>query len=144
MKKFKLLSIAVVLLVFSAIFIGCTANTSNKIVFYVEGQEYSQFSVSKDGKFTLPVDPEKKGYRFVGWYFDEGFKEPLTSKTKIKGSRKAYARFDKKQVKLYINGNLQEEVDLSEVETKKPAPEDLTFDGWYLERNLRKDTTERM
>lgn len=49
---------------------GTESNTADKteadLLFMVDNEVYARFS-----KGGIPVDPEKQGFRFDGWYFDE-------------------------------------------------------------------------
>lgn len=46
------------------------ASTDYEITFIVDGAEYAKITTAGNERLTIPVDPEKEGYIFEGWYFD--------------------------------------------------------------------------
>ena len=100
MKKLLFLStlLATVLFIFAA----CDISIKYKIEFYVDGKLYD--TVGTDGEtIRMPKDPDKKGYIFDGWFWDEDsqnepftinslFEQPLSEDNLYK----VYAHFDEK------------------------------------------------
>jgi uncharacterized repeat protein (TIGR02543 family) len=57
--------------------LSCT-DVSFKVDFIVDGEIYDTADTSGNESVILPKDPEKEGYTFVGWFFDEGiFEKPF-------------------------------------------------------------------
>ena len=48
--------------------------------FKVDGEKISTITASGTDPIKVPDDPEKKGYEFDGWYWDEGkWEKPFTA-----------------------------------------------------------------
>ena len=140
MKKLKIVALLSIMVIAIAALAGCTLNkksggnsnsTKKEVVFYVDGKEYARTPYNNKGEYRKPIDPTKEGHKFIGWYGDESFTKPVTVTKRTKGQVKAYARFEKTSVTLYLNGELYKETHHIDLENEKPAKENLTFDGWY-------------
>lgn len=103
------------------------------------------YSVSADGTnekftvdctFSLPSNPVKEGYTFVGWYYDEEFTraydgEPITAETQL------YAKFKINTYTVTFDSNGGSGVESktvdwnTSVELPISAKEDHTLLGWY-------------
>lgn len=46
-------------------------------------------------KITLPAEPVKEGYQFIGWYNDPDFEEPFIYETMPGKNLRAFAKFEK-------------------------------------------------
>ena len=73
---------------------ACVPSTEQyKLDFMVEGEVYHSRTTNGYSRITPPTDPEREGYVFAGWYFDEAFtveyfsysleKNPITKDTKV-------------------------------------------------------------
>lgn len=61
------------------LFLGCKEEKVITINFYLEQELYSTLEYNVEDILSLPADPEKEGYVFDGWYFDDGsFLQPMT------------------------------------------------------------------
>lgn len=110
------------------------------------------YSVSADGTnekftvdctFSLPPDPVKEGYTFVGWYYDEEFTraydgEPITAETQF------YAKFKINTYTVTFDSNGGSEVspqkhgiDTSIGELPTTTRTGFTFVGWYLSNGTK-------
>jgi len=75
---------------------GCaTADKTSLLKFKSDGKNYEVVIVdSADGTVTLPKDPEKNGYKFDGWFFDENkWETPLKTDSKIKEDTEVFAKW---------------------------------------------------
>ena len=68
-KKFfgLFLSLIITFLLISA----CNNKIEFTVNFEVDGVVYKTVSTRGNGSISMPVDPEKEGYIFEGWYWDE-------------------------------------------------------------------------
>lgn len=48
------------------------ANTEYTVDFMVDGELYQSVSAKKPDDLALPENPEKSGFTFIGWYYDDG------------------------------------------------------------------------
>lgn len=69
-----------------------------KITFRVDGETYAIVDASGNETIKIPEDPEKEGYTFDGWFWDENvWEKPFTAdsllKTPISSSMSVYAKF---------------------------------------------------
>ena len=79
--------------------------TDNEVVEVTEGE-----------KVTKPVDPEKIGYNFVGWFTDQDLTEKFDFNTRIISNTTLYAKWEKIEV------------------SPRPRPDDWPiYDGHYYE-----------
>ena len=80
MKKLKSLGL-ILIAIFSIItFAGCFDTVQFELSFVVDNEIY--YAIKTDGKSTIamPDDPEKAGYTFDGWYWDENvWQQPFTA-----------------------------------------------------------------
>jgi len=104
-----------------------------RITFYVDRVPYSELVLEKGDVITLPADPVKEGYRFLGWKgystgmtaeSDRGFcaqwesVSPVTFAVSYTVSGKAYS--------VYIPAG-------STIDFVPPVRDGYTFDGWYAD-----------
>ena len=52
-----------------------TATEQYKLDFIVDGEVYHSRTTNGASRINPPIDPEKTGFVFDGWYFDEEFTE---------------------------------------------------------------------
>ena len=77
--------------------VSCS-NVEFKISFIVDGKLYATVDTNGAEAIRLPVDPQKEGYEFRGWYWDEGtWQQPFTANsllyTPISSDVEVYAYF---------------------------------------------------
>ena len=117
---------------------------SSKVVVEFEtngGNEIHKVEIEKGADFVLPMEPEKEGYEFVGWYLDPAFSEEFKSIDDLKGTIKLYAKWEK--IKKYtvefknVDLNSIEVIDGDKI-TKPvdPIKEGFVFIGWYSDETL--------
>ncbi len=95
-------------------------------------------SVNYGAKYGKLPTPEKTGYNFDGWFFDEELTKPVSSTAKVENpeNHTLFAKWSKGQYKIsyYLDGKLYTETTLSYGDTiiPEPAPsaEGSTFSGW--------------
>lgn len=95
------LALLTVLLVSLLLFTACVTNPVKfELYFRVDGQVYSTVSTTGHEAIAVPKDPEKEGYTFNGWYWDEGiWEKPFTAYSlldaPISSNMSVYAKFVK-------------------------------------------------
>ncbi|MDE6660273.1 MAG: InlB B-repeat-containing protein [Anaeroplasmataceae bacterium] len=145
---------------FSAIFlsfglIACTANENKEpieitakyvVTFnYKNGNPSTSFQVQDGEKVTKPTEPQREGFKFLGWYLDESLKEAWDfDKNTVYRNITLYAGWEeilKYSIFYYIQGHGKAPEDILEA-TNLPNPlpnlEDVEgwhFVGWYLEES---------
>ena len=99
MKKslLKFFLIAIVLIISFSVLSACN-NVDFKIEFIVDGEVYATVSTNGSETIKMPEDPEKKGYSFDGWFWDEGvWKKPFTVNSLLENplseNMKVYAKW---------------------------------------------------
>ncbi len=74
MKRTILLALSLLTIVFSLFALSsCKKEEKFDVIFMVEGQQYSKITSSGNRLFPLPPEPQKEGYTFEGWYYDEDY-----------------------------------------------------------------------
>lgn len=90
----------------------------------------------KDGDFNLPTDPNKDGYKFIGWYYDD----QVISLDNIKTGMVLVAKYEKIETyyNVYFDSNGGDYIlPLKVLENDKvsepsnPVKEGYEFIGWY-------------
>ena len=99
MKKslLKFFLIAIMLIISFSVLSACN-NVDFKIEFIVDGEVYATVSTNGSETIKMPEDPEKKGYSFDGWFWDEGvWKKPFTVNSLLENplseNMKVYAKW---------------------------------------------------
>ena len=108
---------------------------------YMDGtREIGKEEILNGRKIAQPADPEKEGYRFIGWYADAELQNKYTFGAKISGNVNVYARFvedsDSEFTVAFVNGTEK----VSETRTINGVVEELatltetgkTFLGWWI------------
>lgn len=98
MKKILSLIFAACLIFIGSFFIEACKDEDikNKVVFYVDGQEYAYFETNGNEEIKLPDDPTKDGYVFNGWYlFEDKFNEKAYTEKTISTDISVYAKWEK-------------------------------------------------
>lgn len=113
------------------------------LTFIVEDTEYHSVSGELRSPVTFPTPPEKAGYEFKGWYYDDGvWENPVGDSAVIPGKdTEVYARFDEiipeYTVTFLIDGEAHSSLTVkANAEITLPdAPEieGMVFAGWYFD-----------
>lgn len=99
--------------------------------------------LDKGEEYTLPVPPEREGYRFLGWYTTEDFSGEPVEKLTADASLTFYAKWEKLYaVTLELDGGALEnetalylgegEVIYDSVEAIVPVKEGFLFEAWHM------------
>ena len=126
--------------------------TENKILYAVfeknkytvrfinEGEEYNKQEIEYKGTITKPIDPEKKYYRFVGWYEKNSEERFKVEDEIVTRDITLYAKYEviKYTVRFYDNDKVINEKTEYEAGSmidipSDPEKEGYTFIGWYKE-----------
>ncbi len=92
----KLLYLILTLSLLLCLFLGCREDaTAYKIEFMVEGEVYLSISTAGNERVSLPSDPTREGYTFLGWY-TEGSTEPFTAESLLNTALTADLRLSAK------------------------------------------------
>lgn len=115
--------------------------TKYNIEFYINDLEYNTQSVNENTSATLPTEPTKEGYRFVGWSINGTDIVENIETTPVTGNTTYTAVFQPVCIVTYM---VNDEVYLTQTvdsETKPVFPTnlenngDLQFIGWVTEAN---------
>lgn len=73
---------------------GCKIEGQHSVTFKdaVDGNTIQSISVKNDGTVTLPSNPSKAGFKFLGWYSDEDTE--FTAKTPVTADMTVYAKWE--------------------------------------------------
>ena len=64
-------------------FVAC-GGLNLEITFVVDGQEYAEIQTVGSEAITMPKDPQKDGFTFVGWFFDKDvWQKPFTANSML-------------------------------------------------------------
>ena len=127
------------------------------ISFYIDGALADTVRTSGNETLDLPAAPEKDGYTFAGWFFDNGtWRKELTADTysekPLIGDVSVYAFYEKTEEPVLPqeytvffdvdNGTPVAAVTTSRIE-KQPQTtrEGYTFEGWYTDKNFTEKVT---
>ncbi len=157
MKKITCILIALVLAMGVAFALCSCGGESITLTFISDGEEYGIIEIGAEETLEFPKAPEKEGYDFLGWYYDDGVWEkpatvdgllenPLTESTSV------YAYFVEKEPvddeppapeKIYCTVTFDsaggsevapQTVEKDTVATEPPIPtkSGYEFKGWYI------------
>ena len=101
MKKYFGFVLLLILAISASLFVGC-GKVDFKLNFVVDGEVYDTISTNGEESIKLPANPEKEGYVFDGWYWDnEVWKKPFTANslldTPLSSDMSVYAKFEKEE-----------------------------------------------
>ncbi len=101
MKKYFGFVLLLVLAISASLFVGC-GKVDFKLNFIVDGEVCATISTNGEEAIKLPANPEKEGYVFDGWYWDnEVWKKPFTANslldTPLSSDMSVYAKFEKEE-----------------------------------------------
>ena len=73
---------------------GCKIEGQHSVTFKdaVDGNTIQSISVENDGTVTLPSNPSKEGFKFLGWYSDEDTE--FTAETHVTADMTVYAKWE--------------------------------------------------
>jgi len=145
----KLLSVFVLIAVFCSSFLltACKEDREDfDINFMVDNVEYYELETYGKKKIVLPDNPQKDGYTFIGWYFDNTtfeneFTENSFIDTYLSSDINVYAKFIYTSRKVDIVYNMETGATQSNVtcfdyndtiNLQDATKQGKTFDGWYL------------
>lgn len=145
-KKFGVLFLILISIVFLA---ACTESVNVTINFDSNGGSIvSAITTNVSSSITIPPDPEKEGYSFGGWYWDnETFNDPFTANSLLNGpvssSITVYAEWSAINYSVTFNPGLgtidttQLNITYGEyVNLPNPVISEYIFLGWYFEDTL--------
>ena len=97
-RKFLIVLLALALAIVSAFAMIACGKVSVELSFKVDGETYATVSTKGNETIAMPKDPEKAGYVFDGWYWDEGtWERPFTANslldTPLSSNMSVYAKF---------------------------------------------------
>ena len=112
--------------------------------------EKATVKLSDVNSFTLPADPTREGYAFIGWYLDSSYATEFKNLEAKAGEITLYAKWETVTstsivVKFETNGGSQLNnvvvnalnPDLNAL-SKVPTKAGFVFVGWYLDKSLTK------
>lgn len=137
---YKILSISMILLALITVFAYKISFVQVRLSLYEDNE--SVLVYKRGYLIDEVVEPTRVGYRFVGWYEDEEFKQEWDfENTKVYKNTNIYAKWDRYFViNFYTNINLHDpyqRVELKEgnsmlnEELPIPNKEGYIFTGWY-------------
>lgn len=127
-------------LFFLCLFVYGCKQESKRINFVAEGCEKINSLDLKDlSEFKLPENPQKEGYRFVGWYLDKDFSKEFKDLESVEEDEiTLYAKFEKLEEKFTVTFIDDDKVvdtiivtKNDKVEYKTLSKENHMFLGWY-------------
>jgi uncharacterized repeat protein (TIGR02543 family) len=108
------------------------------------GSSMNSTVVTFADQITLPEDPIKEGYTFVGWYTDESLTNPYQTQTMPANDLTLFAKWDVNSYRINFNTNdgtltstsanftFQENLPILET----PSREGHTFQGWFIDESM--------
>lgn len=104
--------------------------------------------VNEGLEIEVPMNVERTGYSFVGWYMDYELTVPYNSSVKFNRDYTLYAKWKVKELKVnvYINGKVEKTFTFDYGSTIKSLDKvnlyGYTFDDYYLDKELTKPLEE--
>ena len=156
-KKFTLFVLAVCLAMVCVIgFTACniTMPVDFEVQFIVDGEVYATIDTAGEETISLPENPQKDGYDFDGWYWDENIWErPFTVNSllneKLTSDLRVYAKWkdSESEVQEYVvtfnsmGGSAIESIMVAEgsllTKPTEPTYTGYIFDGWFKDEELQ-------
>lgn len=113
------------------------ARTPRTVTFKNEFADDTTQTVEDGQTVTKPTDPEKDGYRFIGWCTDEARTTAYNFSSKVTANITLYAKWVRLWTVTFDNNGVTttETVDDNATvnEPKEPARDGYRFDGWYTD-----------
>lgn len=107
------------------------------------GTEITDIVLQEEEELSLPDNPSKEGFQFVGWYLDEEFELSYTEDTVITSSLTLYAKWidlsDTIAVTFYDGTTVLEVIEVIDFDlprTPDTTKEGYTFNGWYYDEEF--------
>lgn len=154
MKNFKKITFMLLFLISLTSLFACNPVKFN-INFMVEGNVYQTIETAGKETIVIPSDPQKSGYRFDGWFWDdETFKNPFTANSllnqPIKADMNVYAKFTSYEdinrrftVTYIVNGETYSTEQVQNwhktTKPKNPSIKGYEFVGWYTNSSYTKE-----
>jgi len=155
----KLLMAILTLCLASCLFIACddpSKPQKHTIFFDVEGETYYTVQTAGNEVISLPSEPQKTGFAFDGWYFDDGeWLRPLTENSlrleALLRDTFVYAKWTKNDYNVRADGFDkdhgrvigQDRYEYGDaVSLSFEMQNGCIFGGWYLGEELVSNTTE--
>lgn len=127
-----------------------TPDAEYSVKFYDGTKLLSELAVKQNKNVTLPTDPKKDGFNFVGWFSDSKLTTKFDANKKITENTNVYAKFEiiKYSVKFYDETKLlsEQEVEIHKkaVLPSEPKKEGFKFIGWFSDSSLTKKFDENL
>ena len=94
-------------------------------------------TVNFGSRVPQPSAPEKEGYRFVGWYFDANFNQPVDASSRVERNVTLYAKYELNTYTVFFNNSSIENITVQYNErVRLPSPPTRTghrFVGWFTD-----------
>lgn len=152
MKTKRLYTLLLVIGLLASLLSGCGVSrtpqqTKHTITFYTEQTVYGNLQTAGNERITLPQPPQKQGFDFIGWFFDNDlWKNQLTEDTYLNQpllqdvSVWAYFTPQTQQytVTFETNGGTPVEPITTDILSQQPqtSKEKFHFDGWFFDSDL--------
>lgn len=133
---------------------ACAKKVENvNLGFVVDGQTISTITTSGKEVVAIPNNPEKEGYTFDGWYWDNGvWNNPFTANSllnaPISSDMNVYAHFNTIEytITYTLDGGTNTNPSTYNIETPTITLADsvkvgYSFDGWYKESSFNNKVT---
>lgn len=99
----KILLVLLSMVLCCSLFVAC--NEANiKVTFMVDGEVYRVQEYDLNEQITLPKDPTKEGYEFIGWYLDEDLTQAYAP-DKVTDKLTLHAKFSQSTLYIIVNTN---------------------------------------
>lgn len=137
----KMLAALLVALICGLLGLVCSCITTIETPGYMlkfksNGKNYEVVNVLDDTKITMPEDPERKGYAFDGWFFDENvWENPVGDDLKIEKDTTVYAKWSLVTYTITYKGPSDEDLDIEGFDlpaTYTVESPDIELYGYYL------------
>lgn len=89
-KFMKIIALCFALCLATAVFAACGKTAEFHLNFMVDGEVYATVDTAGNETITMPRNPQKDGYDFDGWYWDNGtWERPFTANSLLEASLSA-------------------------------------------------------
>ena len=113
------------------------ARTPRTVTFKNEFADDTTQTVEDGQTVTKPTDPEKDGYRFIGWCTDEARTTAYNFSSKVTANITLYAKWVRLWTVTFDNNGTTTTVTVDDNTTvnepKEPARDGYRFDGWFTD-----------
>lgn len=152
MRTKRLYTLLLVIGLLASLLSGCSISkaqqqTKHTITFYTEQSVYGKLQTAGNERITLPQQPQKQGFDFVGWFFDNHvWQDQLTADTyqgqPLLQDVSVWAYFTPQTLQYTVtfetNGGTPVEPITTHILSEQPqtAKEKYHFDGWFFDSDL--------